>query len=78
MKIMLKYTGGVKAFLDDIRLSEFELLGVEQPHIEIVEKLEYHHRDPFDRLLIATAMADDLTIISADENIQKYDVSSIW
>ncbi|MCL2772541.1 MAG: PIN domain-containing protein [Oscillospiraceae bacterium] len=36
------------------------------------------HKDPFDRLLISTALAEDLTIITADENIQRYDVSWIW
>ena len=36
------------------------------------------HRDPFDRLLVATSIAERLTIITADENIQKYDVSWVW
>jgi PIN domain nuclease of toxin-antitoxin system len=36
------------------------------------------HRDPFDRLLIATAKADDLTIVTADENIHKYDAPWLW
>jgi len=36
------------------------------------------HKDPFDRLLIATAIEEHLTIITTDENIQKYDVPWIW
>ena len=74
----LKYTGGVKAFLDDIKLNEFKLLGVEESHVEQVEKLEYHHRDPFDRLLIASAISYDMTFISADENVPRYDVKWLW
>ena len=74
----LKYTGGVKAFLDDIKLNEFKLLAVERSHVEQVEKLEYHHRDPFDRLLIATAIAEGMTFISADENIPNYKVKWLW
>ena len=74
----LKYVGGVKAFLDDVKLNEFKLLGIEESHVELVEKLEYHHRDPFDRLLIATAIAEDMTFLSSDENVAKYDVKYLW
>jgi PIN domain nuclease of toxin-antitoxin system len=74
----LKYAGGVRAFLNDIKLNDFKLLGVEETYIEQVEKLEYHHRDPFDRLLIATAITEDMTFISADENAPKYDVQCLW
>jgi PIN domain nuclease of toxin-antitoxin system len=37
-----------------------------------------YDKDPFDRLLISTAVVEGLTIITADENIQKYDVSWVW
>ena len=40
--------------------------------------LESIHKDPFDRLIIATAVAKKLTIVTVDENIQKYDVSWVW
>ena len=36
------------------------------------------HKDPFDRLLIATALEENLILITADESIQKYDVPWIW
>ena len=74
----LKYTGGVRAFLDDIKLNEFKLLDIEQSHIELIEHLEYHHRDPFDRLLIATAKSKGMTILTTDENIYKYDIHYLW
>ena len=35
-------------------------------------------KDPFDRLLIATAVLENLTLISIDDNIQKYDVDWVW
>ena len=41
-------------------------------------ELPYIHKDPFDRLLISSAIAEELTIITADENIQKYEVRWIW
>ncbi|MCZ2443336.1 MAG: PIN domain-containing protein [Flavobacteriales bacterium] len=36
------------------------------------------HKDPFDRLLIATAQEEKLTLISADKHIQQYDVDWLW
>ncbi|MDP2268798.1 MAG: type II toxin-antitoxin system VapC family toxin, partial [Deltaproteobacteria bacterium] len=44
----------------------FTLLNIELSHTAKVEKLTFHHRDPFDRLLIAQAMTEKLTIVSAD------------
>ena len=74
----LKYAGGVRSFLEDIKSNDFILLGVEEAHIELVEELEYHHRDPFDRLLIASAITENMTFISADENVPKYELKWLW
>jgi PIN domain nuclease of toxin-antitoxin system len=40
--------------------------------------LPFLHRDPFDRLLVAAAKAEGMTIATADRNIHKYDVPSVW
>ena len=42
------------------------------------ETLPMIHRDPFDRLLIATAICEQMILITADANIARYDVSHIW
>ena len=42
------------------------------------ESLPFIHRDPFDRLLIATAFAEDMTLITADSNIARYNVPQVW
>ena len=47
-------------------------------HTLLTGTLPMIHKDPFDRLLISTALAEDLTIITIDENIQKYDVKWVW
>jgi PIN domain nuclease of toxin-antitoxin system len=36
------------------------------------------HKDPFDRLIVSTAIAEGLTILTVDENIRKYDVNWLW
>jgi PIN domain nuclease of toxin-antitoxin system len=75
---LTEFPGGVKLFLSAIYENPIEIVTVLPNHIEIVEHLPYVHRDPFDRLIIATALSENMSIITADENIQKYDVSWIW
>ena len=41
-------------------------------------KLPFHHRDPFDRLLFAQAMAEGLVLVSADSNLAGYGVPLHW
>lgn len=43
-----------------------------------LSELPHHHDDAIDRLLVATALSEDLTILSPDENIKKYPVTTIW
>ena len=65
-------------FFDEVSASGFELLSLEPRHIRSVEMLPYHHRDPFDRLLICTAITENMIFLSADENAPKYDVNWLW
>ncbi|MCL2089212.1 MAG: type II toxin-antitoxin system VapC family toxin [Oscillospiraceae bacterium] len=74
----LDFTGGSKVFLSAIKNNNIDLLGIKNDYINLIEKLEFIHRDPFDRMIIATALAENFTIITADENIQKYNVPWIW
>jgi PIN domain nuclease of toxin-antitoxin system len=74
----MKFEGGCAAFINKLSQFGVEMLHIEGAHIEGVEKLPLLHRDPFDRILIATAIAEGMTIITADENIQKYNVPWIW
>jgi len=70
--------GGIRAFMKQVRDMPIEIIPIMPRHVEAVEGLPFIHRDPFDRLLIATAMADGMTILTADENIHKYDVPTLW
>jgi PIN domain nuclease of toxin-antitoxin system len=54
------------------------LLPVLFPHVLELDKLPPHHRDPFDRILVAQALVEDATLISRDSEIVKYPVSVIW
>jgi PIN domain nuclease of toxin-antitoxin system len=64
--------------LNDIKTYGFNVLQLEDKYLCNLLKLPYIHKDPFDRLIISTALAEGLTVITIDENIQKYDVPWIW
>lgn len=74
----LQLDGGLAEFFRMIDENGFFLLGIEREYVQHVQSLPFFHKDPFDRLLIATANVENLTLISIDDNIQKYDVNWIW
>ena len=55
-----------------------EILQIETSHLSILRDLPLHHRDPFDRLIIAQAQAEKMTLISADGVFDLYDVDLRW
>jgi PIN domain nuclease of toxin-antitoxin system len=60
-----------------IAANQFIPLPVTIPHVLALEKLAEHHRDPFDRLLIAQAFEEGLTFITRDEHAARYQVPHI-
>lgn len=64
--------------LEIYRAGGAELLPISPEHVMAVEMLPWHHRDPFDRMLIAQAQTADLTLITKDAVFQNYDVHVIW
>ena len=75
---LTEFEGGVNSFLGLLKAMPVNLKPIEPRHVAAVESLPFFHRDPFDRMLIAAAMVDGMTILSADENIHKYDVLTLW
>ncbi|MDR0456033.1 MAG: type II toxin-antitoxin system VapC family toxin [Treponema sp.] len=71
----LAFEGGIGHFFTMVEENGFELLSVKEDHIKHLETLPLHHRDPFDRLLLATAISEQMTFITADKNIAQYNVS---
>ena len=74
----LDFEGGSEAFLAAIEANNIDLLGVHGEYVKVVEGIPFIHRDPFDRIIIASALADGFTIITDDDNIKKYDVLQTW
>jgi len=55
-------------------LSSFEILNINLSHILQLDKLSLHHKDPFDRIIIAQSQVENLTLITSDQNIWKYKI----
>ncbi|ADV13654.1 type II toxin-antitoxin system VapC family toxin [Mesorhizobium ciceri] len=60
--------------VDILRSNGIPILGVNELHAARLEHLPLHHRDPFDRLLIAQTQIEGLTLVSADRQFSAYDV----
>lgn len=61
-----------------LQSSRWKLLGIEVRHLGVLSTLPFHHRDPFDRLLVAQSMVDDLPFVSNDVKLDDYGVSRQW
>jgi len=63
---------GPARLIADLRETNFTLLGIEIEHALAAANLPQHHRDPFDRLMIAQALQSDLTVITTDAIFARY------
>ncbi len=68
----LEMSGSVSAFAAQAALEE---LPVTSRHAEASTRLPWHHRDPFDRLLLAQAMIEHLVLVTADARLSSYGVA---
>jgi PIN domain nuclease of toxin-antitoxin system/antitoxin (DNA-binding transcriptional repressor) of toxin-antitoxin stability system len=68
-------TGSVAEAIGDYG---FTALPIVVSHGDAVRALPAPHRDPFDRLLVAQAMVEDLAVLSADEELRRYEVAVLW
>jgi len=74
----LVFPGNTNGFIQQVQKNGFEILPIDTSHIAAIEQLPLIHRDPFDRLLIATAIIEQIGLISCDSNIKLYQVNRIW
>ena len=66
---------GIQKKMDE---NGFKLLPVNFEHTLILRDLPLHHRDPFDRMIIAQSITENLTIISKDKNFSLYPIKLLW
>jgi PIN domain nuclease of toxin-antitoxin system len=61
-----------------ISVNGFKILSIELSHVLQLQNLPLHHKDPFDRLLIAQAIAENAMFVSNDSEVCRYPVNIIW
>lgn len=59
--------------IDKIIPSDFVILNLEIEHLKQIQILPYHHRDPFDRAIIAQAISENFTVMTDDSNFKLYE-----
>lgn len=62
----------------ELAKNRIEILPVKMDHVLRIESLPQHHRDPFDRILIAQSLEENLPLITADPVFEKYSIRIIW
>lgn len=74
----LELGSDLETIFELISKSGFEVLPITQNHILVSSKLEFHHNDPFDRLMIAQSINENLNLISKDRAFKSYNISLFW
>ncbi len=66
-------------FVDiELQAEQIRILNIELDHLKLVADLPRHHRDPFDRLLIAQSQVENIPVISSDAAFDQYPIQRIW
>jgi len=76
-KISLK-NEWVETVQDEMEINAIRWLPIEMPHCAEVTKLPFHHRDPFDRMLIAQVITENMQLLSRDNRLSAYAIERIW
>lgn len=64
-------------FPQQLTLNQIDLLPIEVRHLQALSKLPFHHRDPFDRLIISQSLADNIGLVSVDKTFATYGVTLV-
>jgi PIN domain nuclease of toxin-antitoxin system len=72
-----KLEADIEEISEAIELEGFTLLAINPAHLRTLAGLPMHHRDPFDHLLVAQAIAEEAIFLSEDQNTSKYSIQTI-
>jgi PIN domain nuclease of toxin-antitoxin system len=74
----LTLSGNLETLISKSVSNGFEILPVNPAHLITLSTLEFFHKDPFDRMIIAQAISENISVISSDNIFKLYPVSWIW
>jgi len=68
----------IAGIIDNALSNGFEILPIKREHLITLSTLDFFHRDPFDRIIIAQAIAENMPVISSDKVFRQYPINHIW
>lgn len=68
----------VNTIIQNLGSFHIEIMPIRIGHLLALQKLPPHHKDPFDRILIAQSQAEKVSLLTVDEIIYRYPVNAIW
>lgn len=68
----------IQGIEDEMAANSIQWLSIIPKHCQQITKLPVLHSDPFDRLLIAQALCEEMTLLTVDKNIARYPVPTLW
>ena len=69
---------GISDLMDKSLSKGFKILPIEREHLIVLSTLELIHRDPFDRIIISQAIAENMPLVSSDDVFKQYPVNYVW
>ena len=68
-----------QAFMErEIAENDFRILSIEPRHTALLTTMPFHHRDPFDRMLVAQVHVEGISLVSVDTQLDAYGITRIW
>jgi PIN domain nuclease of toxin-antitoxin system len=58
--------------------NKIKLLDLKVEHLAVLETLEFHHKDPFDRLIVCQSIVEKIPVLSSDKVLSKYPIKRVW
>ena len=75
----LRFPAPYEEFLwPQLRANRIDVLAIEQSHLNKIGGLAHHHRDPFDRIIVAQALVERIPVVSNDAMFDAYGVERLW
>lgn len=75
LKVKLPFSKLVTEHIDG---NDMKILPIKPQHLDGLKELPFHHRDPFDRLIISQAQVEDMVLLSRDTEFSKYKIQCYW
>jgi PIN domain nuclease of toxin-antitoxin system len=72
------HTAFIDLVMQQVYGNAIEVLEIRPAHLDVLAKMPFHHKYPFDRLIIAQSIAESIAVISKDNEFGKYPVTLLW